>query len=146
MYILTSTTPLDQKLVYAQYKLDDLPSNYEIAKINDVEVNFNEIFELGYDDNGRPCIKYTEKIGLSGDDYGSVQYWYYDANGDGYLHFVFGINTKPGSGNKKIYTSILKSRDKRVYNYMHNRIGTVMDYSTEANKNKYGQEQYFEED
>lgn len=139
MYVLLSDEPLKQSLVYAQYKLDDLPATYHIS-----QVDFNDVFALAYDENGRPCIQFKDNA-IFQESYASVQYWYYDANGDQYLHFVFGVNAKPGAepATKKVYTSIVKSRDKKVYNAYHNHVGDVMNYAEEENKDKYGQKQYF---
>lgn len=150
MYILTSTSEIEKNLVYAQYKLSELSEKgFSIVnvspKINDDGKTFEDIFSIEEDEYGRPYIHYKENS-ILGNNYQSVQYWYYDVNGDGYLHFVFGLNTKPGDGNKKSYVSILKNRETKVYNALHRVAAKVANCANDGNASKYGTQYYEEEE
>ena len=150
MYVLTSASEMEKSLVYAQYKLSELAGKgFSIVntspKINDDGQTFEDIFSIDEDQYGRPYIHYKENP-ILGSDYQSVQYWYYDANGDGYLHFVFGLNTKPGDGDKKSYVSILKNRDTKVYNALHRVAAKVANCATDVNASKYGAQRCEEEE
>ena len=139
MFVLTSTSPLEQSLVYEQYQIDSLPSNYTLHR----NINLLDVFKLTTDANGRPCIEFNALPEL-GNDYESVQYWYLDdasRGGDGYLHFVFGVNAKQ---DMKIYISVVKNRRKKVYDYMHRVVGTVLNCAETENEDKFNG-QFYEE-
>ena len=145
MYIVTSNKRMEKSLVYSQYKIDPKKGVADSLKnimtiIDSDNVNFEDIFRLTIDDQHRPYINFHAKKNILGNDCKSVQYWYYDANGDGYLHFVFGINAAEDKNieNKKIYISLVKDRNEKVYNDLHRFIGNVMNFAVEENKDKYG--------
>ena len=154
MYVLVSNKKMEQSFVYEQLKLDDLPDYLAIVNTSDNSVGdgncFNNVFRIEKDTFGRPYIKYhaIDRIAQTdfGTNYESVQYWYYDAEGDGYLHFVFGINTKDEEGDnfldKKIYISTLKNRGTIVYNHLHREAGVVMNFADENNADDYGEQLY----
>lgn len=152
MYILVSNKDIEESLVYAQFKPNELPDGF--ANVNLLEPGdtsssgptFKDIFDIEVDENGRQYIKYTANGWLyhTMNNYRSVQYWYYDAEGDGYMHFVFGINTRDEDNEnifgKKIYISTLKNRNPVVYDYLHRECGTVMNFADEENATSYGQQ------
>ena len=96
--------------------------------------------------------------------YKSIQYWYLDEaygaygsvdeddgngngfrttkDGDGLLHFVFGINLSEDSNAEKIYISIIKHRNTAVYDDKHKIAGKVKNC---ANDSSYGTQTYEEE-
>ena len=142
MYILTSASKLENSLIYKQLDKDNLPEGYNI-----VEVDANDVFSpVQVDEQGRSYIQFKANSAL-GDNYQSVQYWYLDTTvseygisekddgpgepytntleGDGLLHFVFGVNRTKAQGDTKIYVSIVKSRRKEVYDHRHRVIGTI---------------------
>lgn len=136
MYVLTCDNPLEKNLVYDQYKLDALPSNYHIK-----EVNLDEIFMFEQGENGEPYIKYVKPESGLGTGYKSVQYWYYDYYGDKYLHFVFGVNVEDTVNELKTYISILKNRNPNVYDVNNNIAGKIKNL---IGTNDYGKGQYYE--
>ena len=154
MYVLVSSKKMEQSFVYEQLKIDDLPDYLKIVDTSENGIGdgntFEDVFKIEVDDNGRPYIKYHAIDHVAQTDFGvnyeSAQYWYYDVEGDGYLHFVFGINTheKDSNGNdilitdKKIYISTLKNRGTMVYNNMHRECGAVMNFAESENADKYG--------
>ena len=145
MYIVTSNKRMEKSLVYSQYKIDPKKGVADSLKdvmtiIDSDNVNFEDIFRLTIDDQHRTYINFHANKNILGNDCKSVQYWYYDANGDGYLHFVFGINAAEDKNieNKKIYISLVKDRNEKVYNDLHRFIGNVMNFAVEENKDKYG--------
>ena len=75
-------------------------------------------------------------------EYASVQYWYYDVEGDDYLHFVMGVNADEDVSEKKIYISTLKNRNPKVYDYLHRECGEIMNFAESENANKYGEQLY----
>ena len=172
MYVLVSNKKMEQSFVYEQVKLDNLPSHLAIV---DTSANgtgdgntFEDVFKIEIDEVGRPYIKYHAIDNIArttfGEDYESVQYWFYDVDedisggddsiktnlhtyGDNYLHFVFGINKEvDNAGNviadKKIYISTLKNRGTTVYNALHREAGTVMNFAESENAGDYGQQLY----
>lgn len=145
MFILKSTKKLEHSLVYAQYKKDSLPSFLSIVPISSPDAldgkTFKDIFSIIEDDNKRPFIQFKANS-ILGDDYESVQYWYYDEKGDGYFHFVFGINRTKEQGDEKAFISIVKNRNKKVYNNLHRVAGEVLDCALEENADKYGMQLY----
>lgn len=162
MFVLVSNQSLEQNLVYSQYYLNSLPNHLKAVPLSPEEVgdglSFKDIFNIEANEFGMNYIKYHLAQNVintaENNDFQikSVQYWYYDREengGDGYLHFVFGVNTTDEDGDtiqdKKIYISTLKSRRTEVYNNLHRRIGSVMNFAKAANQSKYG-EQLFEED
>lgn len=145
MYILKSTKQMEQSLIYSQYKINNLPDFLSIIPVSPTEYQdgktFKDIFEIKQDENGRPYIQFKDNA-ILGRNYESVQYWYYDRDGDGYLHFVFGINVNKNTGDKKAYISLVKNRNRKVYNALHREAGVVMNFADEANEDKYGKQLY----
>lgn len=148
MYIIASKKKMERSMVYSQYDINNLPDDMTIIPLSDDNTEggctFQDIFSIEEDEHGRPYIHFKANE-LLGDDYQSIQYWYHDVNGDNYLHFVFGVNRTREQGDANIFISILKNRDKRVYNVLHRKIGTVLNCAEPENADRYG-EQYYEED
>ena len=172
MYVLVSNKKMEQSFVYEQVKLDNLPSHLAIVNTSENGAGdgntFEDVFKIEIDEVGRPYIKYhtIDHIAQTvfGSDYQSVQYWFYDFDGDieggdgsvntnlhtygdNYLHFVFGVNKEvDNAGNiitdKKIYISTLKNRGTTVYNALHREAGTVMNFAESENADKYGEQLY----
>ena len=139
MFVFLSTEKLKGQLVYEQYTMENLPNKYTVLEFNE-NLNFENIFKV-VNDGKKTYIHYKSPTGYHG--YQSVQYWYYDREengGDGYLHFVFGVNVDDTVQEKKIYISTLKSRNPKVYDYMHREVGTVMNFAEPENADKYGEQ------
>lgn len=146
MFILVSTKKMEESLVYQQFHgLSDLPE--EFSNINYAAYNhsFEDIFKLEEDEYGRSYIHFR-RVNELGRNYESVQYWYYDAEGDGYLHLVFGVNVNRNVAEKKIYISLVKNRNSIVYNGFHREVGKVMNFAEDENKEQYGKQLFTEMD
>lgn len=147
MYILTSTEEIDPSMVYRQFKPNEIPSNMTVKNVTPYDAlddghKFSDIFNLTADEYGRPFIQFKANS-ILGSGYKSVQYWYYDADGDGYMHFVFGVNKTEDA---KIYISIEKSRSRKVFDVWHNVIGETMNFADDENADDYGKKLYVEVD
>ena len=73
--------------------------------------------------------------------YNSVQYWFYDDEGDKLLHLVLNINLPSGARTKgyvDIYSSLILSKDERVFDYLHNEDYRIKNYVGDSS---YGTEQ-----
>lgn len=158
MYVLVSDKEVEQSLVYEQVKLADLPSSHlRIVETSDNVSgdgnSFSDVFGIEIDANGRPYIKYhaIDKIEDAAEsfidgEYKSVQYWYHDVEGDGYLHFVMGVNVDNAVKDKKIYISTLKNRNPIVYDYLHRECGEIMNFAESENEDKYGEQLFVPND
>lgn len=142
MYIIRSTEPIEKALVYSQYTLINLPAHMNIVPVSD-NLSFQDVFAIEQDEYGRPFIKIGCESALQDGDK-SLQYWYYDANGDKYLHFVFGINRTKAEGDAKAYISVLKSRSRKVYNAMHRATANTVNCAESGNEGDYGEQLYEE--
>lgn len=145
MYILTSTEEIDPSMVYRQFKPNEIPSNMTVVNVTPYDAvddgkKFSDVFNLAADEHGRPFIQFKANS-ILGSGYKSVQYWYYDADGDGYMHFVFGVNKTEDA---KIYISIEKSRSRKVFDVNHKVIGETMNFADDENADDYGKKLYVE--
>ena len=71
----------------------------------------------------------------------SIQYWFYDDEGDNLLHFVLGVNLTDEmktQGYVDIYSSLILSKDNRVFDYLHNEDYRIKNYVGDSS---YGTEQ-----
>ena len=112
MYILLSTEKMKNQLVYEQYKINNLPEQYTVLELNE-NTKFEDVFRII--EEQKTYIQYNKPE--TNINFQSVQYWYYDREengGDGYLHFVFGLNVDNSVSEKKIYISTLKNRNNKV--------------------------------
>ena len=146
MYILTSTEEIEPSMVYRQFKPNEIPSNMTKVDVTpydavDDSKKFSDVFNLAADEHGRPFIQFKANEEILGTGYKSVQYWYYDADGDGYMHFVFGVNKTEDA---KIYISIEKSRSRKVFDVNHRAIGETMNFADDENADDYGKKLYVE--
>lgn len=145
MYVIKSTRKMEQSLIYAQYKPGQLPDYMQTVSVSPSETGngrtFKDVFDIQEDKYGRPFIQFTAN-NILGDDYQSVQYWYLDRDGDGYLHFVFGINRTKEQGNAKAYISLIKNRNKKVYNVLHREAGVITNFAQDSKKEQYGKQLY----
>ena len=77
----------------------------------------------------------------AGSSYKSVQYWFYDDEGDKLLHLVFNINLPSNAktqGYVDIHSSLILSKDDRVFDYLHNENYRIKNYIGDES---YGTEQ-----
>lgn len=170
MFVLISKKEIAEENVYAQYKADSVNGNIQVdlpSHLRIQEIEFSDVF--GFDrerDTGRPYIYFKNSpfLDLEEDDK-SVQYWFWNNNypiglgtekkangsGDRYMHFVFGVDlagTEPME-TKKIFVSIVRNRNEKVYDSQHNEVGLVMNFADAENADEYGEQlfvPYEEED
>lgn len=126
MYVIKSTERITDDVTQAEFRLDSLPDSFSVVDTpGDAAGNsFSDVFSITEDEYGRKALNFGAPAML-GNDYASVQYWYLDAEGDGYMHYVMGVNATRAEGAKKMYLSLVKSRDPRVYGPNHLQAGTV---------------------
>ena len=154
MYILVSKEPMEESLIYSQYKLDNLPNKFIVCDSTVPSVfalsNEGEKISVNTTDLKTELANiYANANSQDYRNYKSIQYWYYDREengGDGYLHFVFGINATPNDEDPTIYISTIKRRNKKVYNVLHREVGTVMNFADQNNIENYGKQLYVPND
>lgn len=123
MYLLVSTTPLKKTLVYDEYKLASLPSNYSVYP-DDVGSGFL----IKQDALGVYIeVSLTNPI-VAGKK--SLEYWFLDSQSNS-LKFVMGVNITNAeivAGVVKIRVSFIGNVDKRVFNNQSQLVGERANY------------------
>lgn len=143
MYIIDSTKPVKNELVYDDLNLENLPNHMRVMTVS----NFNNVFSTNYDDSGAPYINIDTSTIVSQrtNNSKSIQYWFKD--NDGLLKFVFGTNIDNTATNKKVYISVVQNRSTKVYDAYHNVTSHIVNYLSEEDKEgaMYGEKQKYKE-
>ena len=114
----------------------------DTANISDFK---NVYIDYSVTRNDRPYLLFQDEVYNTDEPIKSIQYWYVNKDT---LNFVFGVNISDEDKEKgyiKIYTSLLSSRDDRVYDENHNLIGNVWNY-VDDDYLEYGIGQFFKSD
>lgn len=136
LFIRLSGDNITEQLVFDELPLSELAGFESTTKASDV-------FDIQYD-NGRPYLYINLGYSIIHTFIGtlkSIQLWY---NHNGALKFVFGANVTQADitkGEIRVYLSLVKKKDTRVFNNNNVVIGEVENYLETDNvygiKNKY---------
>ena len=152
MYVVISQKEFNKTIVYDEFKAEEetitidgherkVYSNPNLI-ISD-KLLVPSVFSFETDEKGRPYIKVN--LARISKKTKSVQYWFRDDE-SGSFKFVFGVNVTDDDfkrGFVKIYISMVKSRDTRVFNEHYEVIGNVVNFADDNNKKIYGENQYY---
>lgn len=132
MYLVLSQNKMKKTLVYSEF-----------AQLNTSTLAINSVFSLKEHENGTISIR-TDLAQVPSTTK-SIQYWYFDQV-DNCYKFVFGVNAVSSDferGYIDIYMSLLSKRDTRVYDTLHNLIGSNYNYVATGSDKSYGENQYY---
>lgn len=110
----------------------------EFAQLNTSTLAVDSVFSLKEHENGTISIR-TDLAQVPSTTK-SIQYWYFDQV-DNCYKFVFGVNAVSSDferGYIDIYMSLLSKRDTRVYDTLHNLIGSNYNYVATGSDKSYG--------
>lgn len=149
MYVSVSGKIFDNNIMQKTYTFDNFEESGCYMKTShlistlDRPLTFEDKISI-IDDH---TIRFNLKDSLdlektkAGSSYKSVQYWFYDNEGDKLLHLVFNINLPSNAktqGYVDIHSSLILSKDDRVFDYLHNENYRIKNYIGDES---YGTEQ-----
>lgn len=132
MLVTTSQYDINQDIEYMKIQ------NFDNSIYNIIDKDVDAIFSVE--------SNYIN-INLSGlNNISSIQYWFYDEESKCY-HFVFGANVSKDDldkGNIKIYTSLVSSKDERVFDANGQLTGVIHNYLNDDPNVVFGSGQYYD--
>ena len=132
MFVSYSTGIIDNNIIQKTFNFNNFSNS---GCILTSDINVQSVLRIY--GNHTICF-YLNKFSSSAK---SVQYWFYDDEGDKLLHFVLGVNLTDEMktrGYVDIYSSLIISKDERVFDYLYNEDYRIKNYIGDSS---YGTEQ-----